>query len=196
MLMPNDARRRRGCRQRRSGFTLLELVLVLSLLVLVAAMSWPSFDAWFQGHRLGQAVDIIRTQLIRARTQAMEEGRPYRFYYETGTGVFRIAPDEVENWPELAGAAFGPRTSSMGLAPGLMLEDSLPEGVQILSPLAQAPPTFSLEADGTAKLFAIDGSEMPVMPILFMDVRGTSRLIEVRAVTGSTSVVTGNPMGL
>src|SRR5712691_3015342 len=55
----------------RGGFTLLEILLVITLIILVAALSWPNFEAWFQDHRLKQGVEDVREEWTKAHTLAM-----------------------------------------------------------------------------------------------------------------------------
>lgn len=181
-------------RKPRAGFTLMELILVMAIIVLVAAVAVPSFMAWSDGYRLQQSVDIIRTHWIKARTVAMEEGRPYRFHFEPGTGHYRLGPDDFETWPELAGAASGPTISADGYPPGLHIEDMLPGGVQLIIPQGEPPCTLLFWNDGTAKIHDVDGLERPDLILGVMDNRGNTRYLMVRAMTGGVSVVqTGGP---
>lgn len=74
-----DAARAKGsARINRSGFTLLELVLVLAILTLVVAMIAPSLQGFAAG-RSGRNLATNLLSLTRyARTQAISEGRVYR----------------------------------------------------------------------------------------------------------------------
>lgn len=175
----------------RGGFTLIELMLVLAVISLIAFASYPAFDAWFKSQKLGEGVDKARTIWIKARVQAMEEGQPYRFAWELNSGRFRLAPDDLENWPDLAGAANGPRLTTTGTGLGLMLEDSLPEGVQFLPGVdggagggGWAPEAIIFLANGTAQILAADGTEKPETRVIIADRSGQMRALKVRGLTG------------
>jgi prepilin-type N-terminal cleavage/methylation domain-containing protein len=66
---------------RRRGFTLIELILVLAILVVITAMAWPSLDRPLSNQRLRKAADAIRTEWTRTRVKAMTEGATYVFRY-------------------------------------------------------------------------------------------------------------------
>jgi type II secretory pathway pseudopilin PulG len=172
---------------------MLEILLVLALLLLVAAASWPSFEAWFQSQRLRQALDTVRTHWVKARTLAMEEGRPYRFAWEAGGTNYRLAPDDLEDWPDLAGTAGGPQISAANYGPGLVVEGVLPEGVQFLAPGGEAGgwarDTVVFQPDGSVKLYSADGSEPPELAVAFVDRSGQARALQVRGLTGVITVV-------
>src|SRR5207302_1691993 len=70
----------------RPAFTLLEVVLVLALIVVLAALAYPVFESLQAGPRLAAAADEIRGKLNECRTHAIEERRPYRFAFREGTG--------------------------------------------------------------------------------------------------------------
>ena len=63
----------------RPSFTLIEVLLVLTLMVVIAAVAWPSVQRGFAGRRLHAAADGVRTELGQARVEAMRSGRTYTF---------------------------------------------------------------------------------------------------------------------
>jgi prepilin-type N-terminal cleavage/methylation domain-containing protein len=107
----------------RRGFTLLEMIIVLALIVILASLAYPSLTAMQRSYRLEGAADGARAGMLTARAQAIEEGRPYRFAVVPGKGNFRVAPDSPDFW---GGGA--PPTAAEGTAAPLVLEDNLPQG--------------------------------------------------------------------
>ncbi len=107
----------------RRGFTLLEIILVLALVVILASLVYPSFSAMQAQYRVEGAADGAKAGMLTARARAIEEGRPYRFAVVPGKGNFRVAPDSSDFW---GGGA--PPAAPEGTAAPLILEDSLPQG--------------------------------------------------------------------
>jgi prepilin-type N-terminal cleavage/methylation domain-containing protein len=101
MMAPGIQSRR--CRRR--AFTLLEIVLVMAVLLIAAALALPAIDAMMAGPKLAAARDMVRARWAETRGRAMEEGRAYRFAVTENTGKFRIAPDDDVYWS--GGAAEG-----------------------------------------------------------------------------------------
>ena len=60
------------------GFSLFELIVVLVLLAIVAAVILPSFTTGMQGIRLNTAARDMVTKLKQARSRAIAEQRSYR----------------------------------------------------------------------------------------------------------------------
>src|SRR5262249_53498742 len=110
-------------RRRRSGYTLFELVLVLAVIVMLAALTYPSLDTMSGGQRLFAASDQVKVGWALAQAHAMEEGRPYRFAIIPGKGNYRIAPDTPDFWGGNGEASADPAN------PALVLIDTLPKGV-------------------------------------------------------------------
>ena len=54
---------------RRSGFTLLELILVLAIIGLVLAVAYPSLDAFLTDARLKAGADHLRARFAEAHQQ-------------------------------------------------------------------------------------------------------------------------------
>src|SRR5688572_26091868 len=70
-------------RTARSGYTLFELIVVMAILLLLAAIILPSVGAF-------------RGELAVARARAMEEGRPYRVAISQDGKRIRRAPDGAD----------------------------------------------------------------------------------------------------
>lgn len=80
----------------RRGFTLFELIVVMALLLLLAAIILPSVGAFRGDTRQRAAADSIRGELAVARARAMEEGRPYRVAISQDKARLRRAPDGAD----------------------------------------------------------------------------------------------------
>lgn len=173
--------------QARSGFTLMEILVALAILAVTAAITLPAFDGWMQGQKLSESVDSFRMNLVKARTRAMEEGRTYRVAWQPSSGSYRIAPDELEDWPELSGSPAGPLFSDAAGLPGMSLVDALRDGVHFL-PNADFGQAFILfRPNGTASILVEDGTERSQADIPIANEKGESRVVRVRAVTGGTT---------
>ena len=61
--------------RRQRGFTLLEVVLVLSLLVLIAALSVPVFQTALVGQRIRKAADQIHGGMVEGTRDRAENGK-------------------------------------------------------------------------------------------------------------------------
>ncbi len=84
-------------RRRRRGFTLMEIMLVLAVLVVIAAMSIPALEGPMENHRLRVSGDTVRVQWSHARILAMETGRTYVFKYQPELPNFKIEPWYMED---------------------------------------------------------------------------------------------------
>jgi prepilin-type N-terminal cleavage/methylation domain-containing protein len=95
-------------RRRRRGFTLLETLLVLALVVAFAALCWPALEGSIDGARLRSAADRVRTACDHARLSAMTEGAIYVLRFQAGSDQYQVEPWElVANDRADVGAATG-----------------------------------------------------------------------------------------
>ena len=141
----------------RPGYTLVEILLVLAVLTLVAAVAWPELQKPFARRRLHWAADTVRTQWCQARCEAMKSGHVYAFRYVVRGDRFRTEAEDdtgLTNAPaaEPAAAAIAATAPATGPAEGrspapetvfLPVETgTLPEGVTFLpgEPAAVEPP--------------------------------------------------------
>jgi prepilin-type N-terminal cleavage/methylation domain-containing protein len=93
----------------RCAFTLLELILVMTIIAIVAAVAVPTMRAF----TIGRASNNAATQLVElanyARTQAAAEGRIYRMYFDPSTGEFWLTAQNAGVFQPPASNDFGRR---------------------------------------------------------------------------------------
>ena len=117
----------------RLGFTLLEMMLVLSLMVVIAALVWPSLDKPFAAQRLRTSADQIRAELARGRVAAMQSGRLHVFSVDPSTGRFLVQPaDEPTSMIAMSPATM----STTSTTPTVLRGQALPDGIRLQELLA------------------------------------------------------------
>jgi type II secretory pathway pseudopilin PulG len=183
-------------KKRRSGTSLIEVVVVLAIMVVVAALAIPSIQSMHGSYKLNGAVDSVRSAWADARARAIEEGRPYRFAVEPEGSSFRVAPDHPDYWDGSNGV---PENDPNGV--GLVLEKSLPGGVRFTVngegavDLPDEPGSDSLEEKpvttanwSPAVIFLPDGTAREDVKVEFR-VRGCKPTsLQLRGLTGNVSV--------
>jgi prepilin-type N-terminal cleavage/methylation domain-containing protein len=193
---------RRAGRRRRAlrGYTLLELLLVLAILVAVASLALPALFSSLESQRLRKAGDQLRAAFGRARVAAMKSGRIQLFRFEPGTGSYVIQEwygDEERQFDEatLAQSTGG----AMAPAAGQGLQTQLPEGILFaaaeLQPDARAAQleeqTGALSAGSTSAsppiVFYTDGTTSDARVVLANN-RARYIVVELRGLTGISMV--------
>ncbi|MDR1385208.1 MAG: prepilin-type N-terminal cleavage/methylation domain-containing protein [Planctomycetaceae bacterium] len=78
--------------QRRSqqAFTLLELLIVLSIIVVIAAIGMPGLMRMNVRNRIDSAARELQSDLNLTRLEAMKSGEPLVFRFQSGTGNYEI----------------------------------------------------------------------------------------------------------
>lgn len=92
---------RRGTRNRvpfirvtckRAAFTLLELMLVLTIVVMIGALVTPRLGEVFERQQVSGAANTLRMAWDRARLDAMRTGQAQVFTCQLGTGTYTVKP--------------------------------------------------------------------------------------------------------
>lgn len=169
-------------RSPRQGFTLLELIIVLALILLITAIAYPNLMSMYSDMRVKTGADHLRARLTEARSHAIDEGRPYRFAIVPGQGGYRIAPESMEYWDDATQVDIG----DAGTTPPLVLEDLMPNEIKFTVDEGSNLPIAN--GYGTLVIFNADGScDVDVSIQIELD---GSRPIEmkIRALTGAVSV--------
>jgi len=178
---------------RRSGFTLMELLLVMLIIVMVTVLAFPSLEAMYAGVKLQAAADHLVTQFATARGHAIDEQRVYRFAIEPGTAKYRLAPDEPEFWGGDTGN--GNQQQDDGTAPPVVIEGSLPGGINFdqLAPGAQIAASSPDNGSwATIVLFKPNGACSDDTTITLSN-GGAPIRVSVRSLTGTVSMKTLKP---
>jgi len=104
----------------RQAFTLMEIIIVVMIFLIIAAISIPTIQSTLDDSRVTASGDAVRGKLAEARARAMEEGRTWKFAFIANTGIYQLAPEDSPEW----------ETPSQELdeRPDL-IRDSLPPGV-------------------------------------------------------------------
>lgn len=97
---------------RRPGFTLIEMLLVLALLLTVTAVMYPNLRRLQLEHHLKQGVELVRLQIVSTRLHALESGMDYQFRYEPGGKRFIAVPAEYQAIQAQAAAAQNSNTAT------------------------------------------------------------------------------------
>jgi Tfp pilus assembly protein FimT len=185
-------------KKRRAGTSLFEVMVVMAILVVISALSFPSLASMYGSYKMNGSVDAVRAAWADARARAIEEGRPYRFAVEPDGSSYRVAPDNDDYWQ--AGTN-GPDNDPNGK--GLILEHSLPSGVRFsvngesVAELPNEPDNDIIgEKEVTtsnwspAVIFLPDGTAREDVRIVFR-VRGVrSTSLQLRGLTGNVTVQT------
>jgi Tfp pilus assembly protein FimT len=172
----------------------MEMVLVLALIVVLAALTYPPINEMYAHYRVTAAADQVRARWADARAQAVNEGRPYRFAVIRNKGNFRLAPDGPEFW------------SGNGSSPegALVVEDALPRGIRFalgeagedltsdtVLPVDGISPDMwtgvvTFLPDGSAT--ALDGSDANEVRITFQARHAAPLQLRLRTLTGTVTV--------
>ena len=93
------------CR-RQHGFTLLELVLVMMIVMAALALAAPSMGGWGRTTKVRDAGDQFLAVTRWARSQAIADARIYRLNIDSDAGRYWLTMQEGETFVEL-GKNFG-----------------------------------------------------------------------------------------
>jgi prepilin-type N-terminal cleavage/methylation domain-containing protein len=178
----------------RRGFTLIEIIAVLALLLLLAAVAVPSIAAFRTGSYQRAASDQIRGELAAARAHAKQEGRPYRVGLSQDGTRIRRAPDDGNFESATASSQPGASTPAVDY----VFENHVTATI-IADPITNATPPVptndwitvaTLQPDGTClEQSALIQIEEKGKGSIYLRLRGLTA--SVRSVASPTSPTTG-----
>lgn len=167
---------------RRTGYTLLEMLCVVAVLVILGAVILPTLTGMFIDTRVKAAADLVRGHAAEARTRAIEDGRSYQLFASLDGRRFRIGPDESEQ----------PEQSSDGQPVRVLVrETDLPDAVTLV-PILTGDETSTGSTSGWTKLvtYLPDGTCRESAARFELREDGvTPLLVTIRGLTGMVNVV-------
>ena len=177
----------------RPGYTLLEMLLVLVVLVVAGSLVTPVVLGLYERHSIEQAAQQLGAQLTTTRLRAIDAGVAYRFRVEVGGRGYTAEP------AELADPAANPQDTSntfSGELPKEMRFGQL-EDQPLMQVAAAGSQPASAADQGTwmlATLFLPDGSAIDAA-FEIIDEQENRIRFGVRGVTGAVRVgtVEGKP---
>ena len=133
------------------GFTLLEMLLVLAIMIVIASIGYITMANAYGRHDLDAAVEEVRKELTRTRNYAVDSGVPYKFMYTPGERHYIVVPDGVDAELETQSSADGSqqayRMVSRLLPEGFVFADPVIDGdvvpEQLTDPVVQSLPNSS-----------------------------------------------------
>lgn len=118
-------------RRRVSGFTLLEVMIVVAVMVLLVGIVTPALVQMRREAWLGEQTDRVREIMAQARQFAVDEGIEYTFHYEMGGNHAVVLPAENEEDTSEATTESGQSAVATEYARALL---ELPEELKIRTP--------------------------------------------------------------
>lgn len=197
----------RGVASMRRGFTLVELMLVMAVLVVIAAFAIPAIKGPLDNYRLRKSADKIRSAFASARAAAARTGMTHVFQYKPETGEYTIEPwttgdefIEMNSLPTMNTGGAAPIASAPLVSP--LKTEPLPTGVVFHGVLTETSlrdlRTISGAGDSASAIATASSTAAP--PILFYadgtssnatvvlkNGRGVYVQIKLRGLTGQSS---------
>lgn len=76
----------KNTKPRQRGFTLLEVIIVVVIIGIMAAIAVPNFLSWLPNMRLKAASRDLYGHMMRAKVEAVKSNTPTLFNFSSGTG--------------------------------------------------------------------------------------------------------------
>jgi prepilin-type N-terminal cleavage/methylation domain-containing protein len=98
------------------GFTLVELIVALSIFAILCSIAIPAYSSWLPDYKLKSAVRELYSNMNLAKMLSIKENKKYQIVFETGgLGSYRVVrPDgttekriKFEEYDKIGGVGYG-----------------------------------------------------------------------------------------
>jgi prepilin-type N-terminal cleavage/methylation domain-containing protein len=177
---------------RHRAFTLVELLVVLAVTAVLAALSWPAVRGLLERTHLQSAAKQLRAVLVRARLDAMDSGTVRQFRYQPGTGCYEVSVAASLDGGDEAGLdndggpALGPREVVTDTLPGGAIFEAAPAGEDLLG--EGDLPEADAEGPWSAPVWFYPNGRTSSARFRLAGQRDCAIEVSLRAVTGSVVI--------
>jgi type II secretory pathway pseudopilin PulG len=151
-------------RRREGGITLMETMVVVFLIALLAAISFPAVTSGIDSLRMRQATDTISSVLNQCLQRAERQQTPVELTFDRTDNALYVG----------------------GMGPAPVKRIPLPQGIVIAAILPPAP----LGDDLRRQILLMPGAVVPRIGVLLVNGKGQRRIVSVDPITGIPVVTT------
>ncbi len=154
-------------RSRQRGVTLVEMIVVVALVALAAAISFPAVTSGIDSLRMRQACDTIVSVLNQCLQRADRQQTPVELTLSRRDNALYVR----------------------GAGPGVEKRIPMPDGVTIAAILPPSP----TGGDTMRHVLLVPGAAAPRVGVLLVNRKGQRRIVSVNPITGAPVVETPPP---
>jgi len=152
--------RRRSRRQ--AGVTLIEMLMVVTILSIMVGISFPSVSAGIDSLRLSTSADSVAALLNSAMNRADRRQEPVEILIDREANFLAVR----------------------SVQPGVVRRYELPDGVRIRSVL----PRMAASDAGQHSFWVVPGGSFPRLGVELENRRGARRIVRVDPITGAPEI--------
>ena len=189
----------RSLANQRAGLTLIELLLVIAIIVVVAALSIPAIQRTLKSQGIRSGADRVRVAMGQARVKAIRSGEVHALFYGRDGAWFDVAP--LSKYRDVLSRQNSREQQQKQVNNRDLEYDLLPKGVTFFAGQTGADSrsaAVAQEINGGSGvemiLFYPDGSAQDAQ-IMIRNIMGDVYRIELRGLTGSATAMRVDPQG-
>jgi len=168
---------------RRAGYTLMEVLVVLAIIIIVGTISVPVIQTMMDDARITSSADQVRANLAETRARAMDSGKPWRLACIPNTGVFQLAPDDSADWENM---------EQYAIEKADLIRDSLAKDIVFGASAGDVRGSSTGGTPGSAwqtiAVYQYDGSAREDSTVYFGKAGTPPMAAELRGLTGSVTM--------
>ncbi len=147
-----------------AGFSLIELVVVVAIVLIISAMAMPMARNMVRSYRLNAAASSVSGAIQSTRYQAIMVGCPYTLTFTSGSINYQVATQNITGTPPACASTFSNVGSAIPWATSneISLSSSVtltfnPSGTVTSGQTGAPPTTLTIGVGGMSKVITVSG---------------------------------------